>query len=313
MTKPTRRLGRGLSSLISTDTIERPDLAAETQSESSPTMPPSALRGLPSTPRLAHIRVDQIRQNPLQPRRVFDETALASLAESIRQKGALQPVVVRPAESGYELIAGERRWRAAQLADIAEIPAIIRSARDDEMLELAIIENIHRADLNPVERARAYRQLQQRYQLSHEEIAHRVGEDRASVTNYIRLLALPDDLLQQLAAGVLSVGHAKVLLSVADPKTQHQLADQCVNAGWSVRRLEQEISGGVKASKQPATPQPARPAVTDMEQRLSTALGTRVQIKEGRRRHSGRILIEYYTLADFDRIIERLGIPRDQA
>ncbi len=313
MTKPTRRLGRGLSSLISSDTIERHDLSGDTPSESTPTVPASTIRGLPGTPRLAHIRLDQIRQNPLQPRRVFDEVSLAALAESIRQKGALQPVVVRPAESGYELIAGERRWRAAQLAGMAEIPAIIRSARDDELLELAIIENVHRADLNPVERARAYRQLQQRYQLSHEEIAKRVGEDRVSITNYIRILALPDDILEHLAAGNLSVGHAKVLLGVADPKAQHHFAEQCLSSNWSVRRLEQEISGlSTKRIKKPPPPA-ARPAVSDMEQRLSAALGSRVQIKEGRRRHSGRIVIEYYTLGDFDRIIERLGVPRDQA
>lgn len=313
MTKPIRRLGRGLSSLISTEAIDRP-LPGSPESPDAPSLSLGAeVRGLPSTPRLATIRIDQIRQNPLQPRRTFDEDALGSLAASLKQKGALQPVVVRPAESGYELIAGERRWRAAQLAGLTEIPAIIRSVRDDEMLELALVENVHRSDLNPVERARAYRQLQQRYNLSHEQIAERVGEDRVSVTNYMRLLALPNELLDQLAAGRLTVGHAKVLLGVADPKLQQGLAGQCLDGGWSVRQLEQQISGGDKKQLQPKVSKAARPAVTDMEERLAVALGTRVRIKEGRRRHSGKILIEYYTLADFDRITERLGVARDEA
>ncbi len=313
MTKPTRRLGRGLSSLISTETLERP-LPGHPGSPDAPSPSPAAeVRGLPGTSRLATIRIDQIRQNPLQPRRAFDQDALNSLAASLKQKGALQPVAVRPAESGYELIAGERRWRAAQLAGLTEMPAIIRSARDDEMLELALVENIHRSDLNPVERARAYRQLQQRYNLSHDQIADRVGEDRVSVTNYMRLLALPNELLDHLAAGRLTVGHAKVLLGVADPKLQQGIAEQCLEEGWSVRRLEQQISGGDNRKLPSKVSRAARPAVADMEERLEVALGTRVQIKEGRRRHSGKILIEYYTLADFDRITERLGVARDEA
>jgi ParB family chromosome partitioning protein len=226
-------------------------------------------------------------------------------------RGTLQPVVVRPSEGGYELIAGERRLRAARLAGLGEIPAIIRSVPDNELLELALIENIHRQDLNPIERARAYRALQQTHGLSHEQIAERVGEDRATATNYLRLLTLPEAVQQMVAAGELSAGHAKAILGLADAPTQEELAQRVRRQNWSVRRLEAAVAAAKKGDGGTAATRQARPAVADIEQRLSTILGTRVQIHEGRRRHTGRVVIEYYTLDDFQRITERLGVTEE--
>jgi ParB family chromosome partitioning protein len=311
MTKTVRRLGRGLSSLISPELTSNEPVVTEPHPAAPTVHPPNSLRGLTPSPRFAVIPVDRIRQNPMQPRKNFDDRALQGLAESLRMRGTLQPVVVRPSEGGYELIAGERRLRAARLAGLGEIPAIIRSVPDNELLELALIENIHRQDLNPIERARAYRTLQQTHGLSHEQIAERVGEDRATATNYIRLLALPETVQQMVAAGELSAGHAKAILGLADAHIQEELAHRVRRQNWSVRRLEAAVAAAKQGDDEtPAGPQ-ARPAVADLEQRLSAILGTRVQIHEGRRRHTGRVVIEYYTLDDFQRITERLGVTEE--
>jgi ParB family transcriptional regulator, chromosome partitioning protein len=310
MTKTVRRLGRGLSSLIAPEIAAPPDTTTDhpPQPESHPH---DVLRGLTPSPRFAALPIDRIRQNPMQPRRTFDERTIQELASSLRARGALQPVVVRPAEGAYELVAGERRLRAARLAGMAEIPAIIRSVPDDQLLELALIENIHREDLNPIERAKAYRTLQQTHGLSHEEIADRVGEDRATTTNYIRLLSLPESVQELVASGRLSSGHAKAILGVAEPRSQEGLANRVVRENWSVRRLEAAVAAGKKERAEPAPERRTRPAVADVEQRLSAALGTRVRIHEGRRRHSGRVVIEYFTLDDFQRITERLGVTQE--
>jgi ParB family chromosome partitioning protein len=243
----------------------------------------------------------------MQPRRTFDDAAIASLAESIRQRGTLQPILVRPAEGGFELIAGERRLRAAQLAGVHELPAIVRAARDEELLELALIENIQREDLNPVERARAYQSLAEKYRLSHEDIAKKTGEDRATVTNYVRLLSLCDQVLELLANGAVSTGHAKALAGITDYSLQFNLATKAASGKWSVRQVE----AAVAKAKSPGVitrPAESRPTVKDLEVRLAASLGMRVRIKEGRKRHSGRVIIDYYNLDDFERITARLGV-----
>lgn len=272
-----------------------------------------SVRGLKPTSRLANIPVDAIRQNPLQPRRLFDESALASLAESIRERGTLQPVVVRPADGGYELIAGERRLRAAKMASLREIPAVIRASSEEELLELALIENVQRSDLNPVDRARAYRVLHETYGLSHEEIGRRMGEDRATVTNYIRMLGLSDEVLDMVAAGSLSLGHAKVILGIPESVYQHGLAEKVVREHWSVRRLERVVAGQRGGGTAAAQVREPRPEIGDMENRLSTLLGSKVRIQEGRRRHTGRIVIEYYGLDDFQRVTKLMGLPDEPA
>lgn len=321
MSKPVKRLGRGLSSLISAEigqvspsSLGDGSLHGAEQIVKEPPSPQPELAVMQSVKsgnhRLQAISLDLIRQNPHQPRKRFDDTALAGLARSLKERGALQPIVVRPAEGGYELVAGERRFRASKLAGLTEIPAIIRPVADDQMLELALIENIQRAELNPVERARAYRQFQQGHHLSHEEIAARVGEDRATVTNYMRILGLPEQVLGSIEAGEISLGHAKAILSSADPNVQLSLAERIIKEGWSVRRTEAEVGRlqpGDQKNSRGGRSKEKRAAVRDMEERLSGALGLRVIIQEGARRHTGKVVVEYYNLNDFERLAKALG------
>jgi len=311
-----KRLGRGLSSLIRPDLGVVQEVGDDPGGETSikPTGSAASRSGVSQSlglRALTRLPLEQIRTNPSQPRRVFDESRLAALAASIGERGALQPIVVRPVEGGYELVAGERRLRASRLAGLADIPVIVRNVRDDDMLELALIENVQREDLNPIEKARGYRTLVQKYGLSHDDVAVRMGEDRSSVANTIRILGLADGCLKLIASGELSVGHGKVLLGVADSAEQTALADRIVAQGWSVRRTETEVSDVREAASptaKPPTRRESRPAVTEMEEVLSSLLGTRVSIREGRRRHSGKITIEYYNLDDFERITTALGV-----
>jgi len=246
----------------------------------------------------------------MQPRKDFDESAMQALAASLRERGAIQPVVVRPAAGGFELVAGERRLRAAAMAGLTELPAIVRSASDTDMLELALIENIQRADLNPVERAKAYKALQDKHGLSHEQIASRMGEDRATVTNHIRLLSLDEPTLDLVAKGVLTMGHARAILGIENNQMRSSLVARIQSAGLSVRQTEAAVAKLRKAGPLAAAVEPqTRPPVKDLERRLSGSLGTRVQIREGRRRHTGKIIVEYYSIDDFERIMLRLGIP----
>lgn len=312
MSKTVSRLGRGLSSLIHHDAVvaaeSPPNPSVERNSDS---VTPS--HGAPGhLSRVMMVPITLIRTNPMQPRRAFDDAKLMSLAESIRQRGTLQPILVRPADAGYELVAGERRLRAAQIAGIGELPAIVRNVRDDELLELALIENIQRAELNPVERGRAYQTLAEKYRLSHEDISKRIGEDRATVSNYIRLLSLSDAVLEMVANGELSTGHAKAIAGITDQSVQFEMASKAVTGKWSVRQAEVAVAK-LKATGQGPKPSDARPTVKDLEERLSSAMGTRVRIKEGRKRHSGRVVIEYYNLDDFERITARLGVSRGTA
>jgi len=311
MTKTQKRLGRGLSSLVASD-LRLEDAGGELPQSAAGIALDRVAAGAPAH-RLVMLPVDQIRRNPMQPRRTFDEDALASLAESLREKGALQPVVVRPAESGYELVVGERRLRAAKIAGLRELPAIVRGTKDGELLELALVENIQRADLNPIDRARGYRALQDRFGLSHDEIAGRMGEDRTTVTNYLRLLELPEEVLEMLAGGSLSTGHAKALLGITDDQARTSFALKARDEGWSVRRLEKVVAAAKTTEDAGKAGRQVRPAVRDLEELLSIALGTRVEIREGRRRHTGRIVIQYTNLDDFQRIASKLGVVEDIA
>ncbi|MFQ5501175.1 MAG: ParB/RepB/Spo0J family partition protein [Phycisphaerae bacterium] len=314
MTKSTKRLGRGLSSLISGD-LAHPRAGMpptqvrdpETRVEPSPKPSSSVIH------RLLMLSPDAIRRNPMQPRRVFDADALVTLADSLKERGAIQPIVVRPAEGGYELIAGERRLRAARLAGLNQVPAIVRSVPDDQLLELALIENIQRTDLNPVERARAYKHLEESHHLTHEEIAARTGEDRATISNYIRLLGLDEEVLNVLSAGEITTGHAKAILGAKDGQAQADLVRRIISENWSVRRTEQAVSTPRKGPESSGEADSKRSAVSEMERRLSESLGTRVTIREGRRRHTGKLTIDYYNLDDFERITNRLGIAIEDA
>lgn len=274
-----KALGRGLDSLLKTK---------------------SAAAAKTAEPGVEQVPLKNIRPNPLQPRHHFDETALAELAESIRTQGVLQPVLLRPAKGGYELIAGERRFRAAQRAGLTEIPALVRVVNDEKALELAIIENLQRDDLNPIEQARAFQELASRFNLTQEQIATRTGKERSSISNFLRLLKLHPEVQQQVEQGQLSMGHARALLSL-DPETQRTFAQRIIEQGWSVRQVEERVSTLLKPPT-PAAPKPRDPNVRAAEQDIARALGTRVHIRD--RKNRGTIEIEYNGLEEFQRIFE---------
>lgn len=324
-----RRLGRGLGSLLSTpvqvDTtpapVEHADSprpgAAATTAAPTPTSPGSTAPAAPeSVPedgdRISMIAPDQIHPNPRQPRRHFDETALQSLADSIRTAGLMQPIVVRsdPA-GGYQIVAGERRWRAASRIGLERVPTIIRKLDDQRSAELALIENLQREDLNPIERATAFQQLIDDFGLLHQEIAECVGLERSTITNHLRLLELDDPTLDAVKAGTLTLGHAKALLGITNLARRQQLASAAIKRGWSVRELERRT----REAKQGVTPRPpARslaPHLDDLQTRLGEHLGTKVAIQPGRNKNSGRLVIEFYGLDEFDGLMERLGLEND--
>ena len=274
-----KALGRGLSALLQ-------------EVESRPTG-------------VEEIDLELIDPNPLQPRREFPEATLKELADSIRSSGIVQPVLVRRVESRYQLVAGERRWRAARLAGLKTLPVVVRELRDRDALELALTENLLREDLNPLEVAHAYELLQDRFELTHEEIAARLGTNRSTVTNTLRLLRLPPAVQEMIASGALSSGHARALLGLASAAAQASLAQLIVKRGLSVRQVEMLVAAGEskESAKKEAAPLKdvdpnTRAAVLEMER----ALGTRVKLVGDERR--GRIEISYFSSEDLNRIYE---------
>lgn len=333
---PVRKLGRGLSALLGTPvqiqagvsgvpSVPRP--FAQPQSASTIEVLAAPLAATESTLEespggneqllgLREIPVEQIVPNRRQPRTDFDQTALESLAASIKAAGLMQPIMVRPREGGFELVAGERRWRAAKLIGLAVIPAIVREIADQAAAELALIENIQREDLNPMERAFALRRLSEEYALTHQEIADKVGLDRASVTNLLRLSDLDRGTADLVRSGRLTQGHGKALLSVSDLGMRSQLAARAMAEDWSVRELERQAQHAVKGRAASATAAPstgdkeltARDAnVADLERQLSDHLGTRVSIQLGRKKGSGRLTLDFYNLDQFDGLMQKMG------
>lgn len=260
---------------------------------------------------IQELPLERIRPNPRQPRKEFAPEALAELAASIREHGVVQPVLVRPVDGGYELVAGERRWRAARAAGLERIPAVVRDISPAKAMEIALIENLQREDLNPVEQAEAYRTLLEEHGLSHEELARRLGKSRPQITNTLRLLQLPRPVQALVASGALSVGHAKVLLGVEDPQRQEQLAARASQDGLSVRALEQEVE---RLRTRPAPTRGGRPRregrertdpeLVALEARLRERFGTPVRIHPGQPR--GRIEIHYFGDEDLARLIDAL-------
>ncbi|MEU6641485.1 ParB/RepB/Spo0J family partition protein [Saccharomonospora sp. NPDC046836] len=252
------------------------------------------------------VPVNAIQANPKQPRQVFDEEALAELEHSIREFGLMQPIVVRqlPGDA-YELVMGERRLRASQQAGLERIPAIVRQTADEAMLRDALLENIHRVQLNPLEEAAAYQQLLEEFEVTHDELASRIGRSRPAITNTIRLLRLPLPVQRRVAAGVLSAGHARALLSLEDPDSQEELAARIVAEGLSVRATEEAVTlakGAVKKKEKPPARKPIQaPGLQDLAERLSDTFDTRVKVDLGRRK--GRIVVEFGSIDDLERIV----------
>lgn len=285
-----RRLGRGLKELLMGHEDER---EAVRQGE------------------LLHLPIDQVAPNPHQPRKEFDAEDLAELAESIAQNGVLQPVVVRKVGEKYELIAGERRWRAASQVGLPSIPAVVRTADEQRALELSLIENIQRQDLNPIEKAKAFKELLDSTGLTQEEVAQRLGRNRSSLANMIRLLELPEDIQETVSRGTISMGHARALLTLGDVEAQRRLCRLIVDEDLSVRQVE-EIVSETTAKHKRARPSPAvrSPQVRQLEDQLRRSLGTRVTIVQGQG-NRGRIVIDYFSAEEFERIFAVLAVERE--
>jgi ParB family transcriptional regulator, chromosome partitioning protein len=307
--------GSALSGAVSGSVV--PDAAAARETDGSGSAGP-VLRSIvdaaasPAGAFYREIDISAVRPNPHQPRTSFDEEALAELEHSIREFGLLQPIVVREVDGAYELVMGERRWRAAQRAGLRRLPAIVRSTGDEAMLRDALLENIHRVQLNPLDEAAAYEQLLAEFGVTQTELADRLGRSRPVVTNTIRLLKLPVSVQRRVAAGVLSAGHARALLGMEEPERQEGLAARIVAEGLSVRATEEAV---VLARRDtPAVTRPPRrrpmhaPGLQDLAERLSDAYDTRVKVELGQRK--GRIVVEFGSVEDLERIaklMDRIG------
>jgi ParB family chromosome partitioning protein len=245
--------------------------------------------------------IEEIHPSKSQPRKFFDEESISELADSIRTKGLIQPIVLRRLDRGlgYELIAGERRWRAAQRAGLLDLPAIVRDAEADEVLELALVENLQREDLNPVDEARAYKLLVDSTGMTQEQVAERIGKSRVAVANALRLLGLPSEALDMIKNGEVTAGHARAVLA-APPARRLHLLYQVAEKGLSVREIEALVK---KPARQKATPPRVDPDIRALEERISRTLGTRVGVKSGRKKGSGQLTIRFDSFDDLDRIL----------
>jgi ParB family transcriptional regulator, chromosome partitioning protein len=307
--RKTRRLGRGLSGLLSEPVPV--GVASEDKLTRSQEHFAIAERGISMIP------IGRIVPNDFQPRRVFDQVALERLADSIRRSGVMQPVIVRPHQpsgDSFQLVAGERRWRAAALAELETIPSIVREIGDEEAAEWALVENVQREDLNPMERAWAFQSLVERFGLNHSQIAERVGLDRSSVANTIRLIELESPIRDMISAGRLTAGHGKALLMAPAGPERMKLAEQASDEGWSVRRLER-AAAGLTAPAPAAAPGVGRSgpdlarvaARAELERQLGEHLGSKVTITTDRSGARGRLSIEFYGLDHFDGLLAKLG------
>ena len=301
-----KHLGRGLQSLLGPMTLD------SVQSDRSLSQPQITANFPPDqelAESLKEISIESISANPYQPRTVWNEQKLADLADSIEANGVIQPIIVRPFESGYQIIAGERRFRAAKLATLSTIPALVRQASDEQVLELALVENIHRADLNPIERAKAYQNYLETFSLTQSEAAQKLGENRSVVANHIRLLDLPEEIQSMLIEGRLSMGHARAILSLPNDDLRRKLANRALVGRLSVREVERLVRKFMTSGSQTTPAIPSKPAhILDLEQKLTSELGTKVIIETRKNRQRGKIVIEFYSLDEFDRITDKIGV-----
>ena len=280
-----RALGKGLSALIP-DKVSLGDDAA-------------GLKG-----QVAYIKTASVRDNAFQPRVNYDESKLAELISSIKEKGVLQPILVREVSGGYEVVAGERRLKAARALNFDEIPAIVKQVSDQEALVIALVENIQREELNPIEEAQAFKRLIEEFKYTQDTVAQSVGKDRSTISNTMRLLNLPGTIQDALISGAISMGHARTLLSVEDAHEQKKLFDKAVQKGLSVRELENLTKGFSATSQRRAKLKPKQKnhELVYLEEDLQQVLGTKVRIQAQKKR--GKIIIEYYSLADLDRVLQ---------
>ncbi len=316
------RLGRGLSSLMGTPVAvqQTPAQTATSDQPGKTGKEQDVVTSVENQSGLRHLPVKLIEPNRHQPRQRFDPALIKSLAQSIASEGLMQPIIVRPHptdNSRFELIAGERRWRAAQVAGLEQIPALVREVNDEKAAEWALIENLQREDLNAIEKAEAFQRLADQFGLSHAEIASRVGLERASVSNLLRLLDLSDFVRDLIRENLLSMGQARAIAGLVDAVQQRSLAERVVREGWSVRQVEAEA----RRLQQTATPrEPSRtgidtgsrsPLLSDLEKQIGQQLGTKVTIKAGRKKGAGTLSINFYSLDQFDALLSRMNVKAE--
>lgn len=293
-------LGKGLDSLIGGGfNLAAPNKENENEDNQKPTQ---------------MMKIRMIEPNRNQPRKQFDEDSLTELSDSIKLYGIIQPIIVCKRDSHYEIIAGERRWRAAKMAGLKEVPVIVKDYTEREIAEISLVENLQRDDLNPIEEAKAYERLIQEYQLRQEDVAERVSKSRTVITNSLRLLKLSDKVQTMLMQGLITTGHAKVLLSVASKEMQDEIADHIIDEKLSVRELENYIKGMMAPKKKEAVPKKQFSNMElyhTLEEKMKECMGTKVHINR-RDENKGKIEIEYYSADDLERIIEALGIYQDK-
>jgi ParB family transcriptional regulator, chromosome partitioning protein len=301
---PRNALGRGLSALIRDPEPQHPQppqapaaAAAETAAAVAPALAPSEL--------FLQIDIDLIDPSPFQPRSRFREEALEELARSIRVSGIVQPLVVRRVGQRFQLIAGERRWRAAQRSALSRVPAVVRDVRDEMALEMTLVENLQREDLNPVEQARAFQRLIDEFHLTQEQVAERTGKDRATIANSVRLLRLEEPILDLLEEGRLSAGHGRALLSIAEPKERLELARKIARGGMTVRQVERLATRGSKAKPDP-TAASVDPNTKWAIDELQRKFGTKIVLRPLRPGRPGQLAFEYYDASDLTRLYDHL-------
>ena len=310
------RLGRGLSTLLAKPTVA----VADTDAEPVPAIG-SKGAGAPGPEAASHrmvgLDVNNVQPNPHQPRRSFESKSINQLADSIKTAGLMQPIVVRPhpgpeGQVTYQLVAGERRWRAAKIAGLTRVPAIIRNLDDQQQAEHALVENLQREDLNPIERARGFEHLIEDLKLTHDQVAQHVGVDRTTITNALRLLSLGHDVQTLITNSALSAGQAKALAGIPDHDLQLELAKRAIQHDWSVRQLEREVRSRVQQRDSSRAPQSSgasrSPHLDDLQQQIAQQLGTKVRIRQGRKKGTGTLEIDFFSFDQFDALLSRFGV-----
>jgi ParB family chromosome partitioning protein len=304
-----KHLGRGLESLLG-------PMINTVQENMDTSMSPEVPNYVPDKElhkNISELSLDDIAPNPYQPRQAWNDQQLKELASSIKENGIIQPIIVRQKGSKYEIVAGERRFRAAEIAGLQKIPAMVRQTADSEMLALALVENIHRADLNPIEKAKAYHNFMEMFGLTQEQAAQKLGQDRSVVANYIRLLNLPAEVKQMLVDGSLDMGHARAILALPTDDLRRRLANRALAGRLSVREVERLVRLALAASDDKKQKQIIeKPAhIKDLEEKIRTKLGTKVNIQAHKNGQRGRIIIEFYSLDEFDSIAQMLGVTSE--
>jgi len=312
MSKKERKphLGRGLEALLGPISTDFKEIETPVEKKEEVLKLPA---DKPVKDAVQVIELSNIVANPYQPRTEWDEGDLQELTDSIKANGVIQPILVRKAGAKYQIIAGERRFRASMNAGLKNVPALVRQASDEEMLELALVENIHRSDLNPIERANAYQHYISTFDVTQVEAAQRLGENRSVISNYLRLLDLPREVKEMLKSNQLSMGHARAILALPTDELRNKLANRAMAGRLSVREVEKLVRRMIRGTDSVKPLEKYKPShILDLENRLRESLGTKVRIDTHKKGDKGKIIIEFYSLDEFDKLAERIGLPENE-